>query len=575
MQEPYMFSFNRFSVLIIILLGAGIAPSLGDSWSTEPIIDMAADQDRSWTFLPFELKEGVNVLIDATGSFYEGDWIARAWILDADSRRLVWEMTEENSNKSGRRGKRRFNDELNLPQGRYEAYFASNTMTNIHIEGLSDFIEGIFSGFNYKDRFDKDWGISIYLPKDKTDLYASFDPEIGSNEIINLTEVEDDEHVKAGFSVNKEISVRVYSVCEGRTKSREMYDYGWIMNADTHQPIWQADIRKSENAGGAEKNRLFDEIITLEPGNYVVHFITDESHSFEEFNQMPPYDPRHWGITLWAQSGDFQDIEITPYEESEPEAVVDLTEVGDEELVSAGFALKQSAKLRVYALGEQPHSHSEFVDYGWVENANTKQVVWKMTDENTSYAGGGNKNRMANQVIELPAGNYMVYYTTDDSHSYDEWNAGPPMDPEHWGITLWLADSTQSSEVVQPYDEENDPSVLVKITKVGDDEHLHKAFSLKEDHTVRIFALGEGDRDEMYDYGWIENQDGEVIWKMRYENTLHAGGARKNRLVNETIKLNAGIYEVFYVTDGSHSFDEWNAVPPGNPTEWGITISLE
>ncbi|OGC02686.1 hypothetical protein A2V82_09445 [candidate division KSB1 bacterium RBG_16_48_16] len=566
---------SKFSVSIIVLLCTAISPCFSDSWSADPFVDMAAEEESSWTSFSFELKDRVDVLVDATGTFYNDDWIARAWILDSDSRRLVWEMTEDNSKKSGRKGKRRFYDELNLPRGRYEAYFSTNHITDIHIEGLSDVIDGIFRGFNYKSRFDKDWGISIYLPKDKTDLYAPFDAEGGTNEIVRLTEVENDEHVKAGFSVNKEIAVRVYSVCEGRTKSREMYDYGWIIDADTRQQVWQADIRKSENAGGSAKNRLFDETLTLKPGNYVVHFITDDSHSFEEFNQMPPYDLRHWGITLWVQSGDFQDVEITPYEESEPEAVVNLTGVGDEEFVSAGFTLAQNTKFRVYALGEQPHSNREFVDYGWIENAGTKEVVWKMTEENSTHAGGGNKNRVADQVIELPAGNYMVYYITDDSHSYDEWNAGPPIDPERWGITLWLADSTLSSDVVQPYTEEDDPSILAKITKVGDDEHLHKTFTLKEARAVRVFALGEGDRDEMYDYGWIEDRDGEVIWEMHYENTSHAGGARKNRLVNETIELDAGTYEVFYSSDGSHSFAEWNATPPGNPADWGITISLE
>jgi hypothetical protein len=80
----------------------------------------------------------------------------------------------------------------------------------------------------------------------------------------------------------------------------------------------------------------------------------------------------------------------------------------------------------------------------------------------------------------------------------------------------------------------------------------------------------------MADYGWIENtKTGETVWEMTYRATTAAGGAHKNRMVNKTILLEPGEYEVHYQTDGSHAFGEWNDDPPEDQIHWGITLYKE
>ncbi|MEE9270636.1 MAG: hypothetical protein V3V49_10300, partial [Candidatus Krumholzibacteria bacterium] len=54
----------------------------------------------------------------------------------------------------------------------------------------------------------------------------------------------------------------------------------------------------------------------------------------------------------------------------------------------------------------------------------------------------------------------------------------------------------------------------------------------------------------------------------------HAGGADKNRLYNDTLELEPGEYVLFYESDGSHSFNRWNAKPPADPWNWGVTVKL-
>jgi hypothetical protein len=77
----------------------------------------------------------------------------------------------------------------------------------------------------------------------------------------------------------------------------------------------------------------------------------------------------------------------------------------------------------------------------------------------------------------------------------------------------------------------------------------------------------------MYDYGWIEDaRTGTVVWEMTYGMTFHAGGGRKNRMVNTSIVLDKGEYVLRYRSDDSHSYAEWNVDPPDDREYWGITL---
>jgi CubicO group peptidase (beta-lactamase class C family) len=114
--------------------------------------------------------------------------------------------------------------------------------------------------------------------------------------------------------------------------------------------------------------------------------------------------------------------------------------------------------------------------------------------------------------------------------------------------------------------------VIAQIVQVVDKEDKTMAFSLKSSQEVRIFAIGEGQANEMFDYGWIENADtGAQVWRMEASRTTHAGGAGKNRKVDLVITLPAGNYKLRYKSDDSHAFDLWNALPP-DINFWGIAV---
>ena len=113
--------------------------------------------------------------------------------------------------------------------------------------------------------------------------------------------------------------------------------------------------------------------------------------------------------------------------------------------------------------------------------------------------------------------------------------------------------------------------VIAEIVKVLDNEDKTVAFNVASSQEVRIFAIGEGQPGEMFDYGWIEDDKGSRVWEMQEPKTTHAGGAGKNRKVDAVITLPAGNYKLRYKSDDSHAFDHWNSLPP-DINFWGIAV---
>ncbi len=115
-------------------------------------------------------------------------------------------------------------------------------------------------------------------------------------------------------------------------------------------------------------------------------------------------------------------------------------------------------------------------------------------------------------------------------------------------------------------------SAIAEINRVADDADKTVEFNLPEARSVRIFAIGEGQGGQMFDYGWIESAEtGKAIWEMKHGETTHAGGAGKNRKVDTVVMLPAGKYRLRYKADDSHSYDNWNSLPP-DVNFWGIAV---
>ncbi|HBY99686.1 MAG TPA: hypothetical protein DEO84_00045, partial [candidate division Zixibacteria bacterium] len=232
-------------------------------------------------------------------------------------------------------------------------------------------------------------------------------------------------------------------------------------------------------------------------------------------------------------------------------------------------------QIRIVCMGEWS---GEFADYGWIEDAASGKTVWELTYRNSEPAGGADKNRIFDGTVNLARGAYIAHYTSDDSHSYRDWNDSPPYDPEAWGLAIYAGNDFDKAKfhIIDEEQAQKSADVLVKMTRLGDNVHKRELFTLSKVTKIHIYAVGEGDSDEMFDYGWITNdKTNKTVWEMTYRNTEPAGGARKNRMFDDTVILEPGTYEVYFVTDGSHSYNDWNSAKPRDPASWGITISID
>ncbi len=117
---------------------------------------------------------------------------------------------------------------------------------------------------------------------------------------------------------------------------------------------------------------------------------------------------------------------------------------------------------------------------------------------------------------------------------------------------------------------------LVSFTKVGEAANLSKKITLSKESQILIICLGEGQYPQgIFDFGSITTTEGKKIWSMdTISNTFYGGGGLKNRLQIDVITLEPGEYNINYVTDVGHSFNNFNVREPNNPEWYGIQTVL-
>ncbi|MGD8518301.1 MAG: hypothetical protein PVG54_15155, partial [Anaerolineae bacterium] len=114
--------------------------------------------------------------------------------------------------------------------------------------------------------------------------------------------------------------------------------------------------------------------------------------------------------------------------------VASIEAVGHSARETVDFRLETCTRLRVYAIGQL--QGPSMVDYGFVEDATTGQIVWQMYPFETESAGYV-QNRRADRPLTLPAGAYRLHYHSDASHAFDDWGDRPPSH-RFWGISLFV-----------------------------------------------------------------------------------------------------------------------------------------
>ncbi len=495
----------------------------------------------------FTLDRAQEVRIEGVTFSSQSAWVpARIWLLDAQTRKVVWDAADAEL-ESRRRDLAPFDERVSLPAGDYELYLATFPGTaggwDRHGVDVRELMGKLREAIDVDGLEDLVGDLEVRVSGEGTPvgdgLKGAVRERLAGGAAAALLGLGDEADAQAGFALREPADVRV--VCVGEVSGDEVYDGGFIENADTGETVWRFDPDAARTAGGAAKNRVVDEIIHLPAGRFVAHFASDDSHAYPEFNALPPDDPLAWGLvvrTVKPAAGlveQFVAAEVTPRN-----VLAALTAVGNDEHRSSGFTLRRPMAVRVTAVGEG--FESEMADHGWIVDAGTHTTVWEMDYGRSEHAGGAEKNRLVEEVVKLPAGSYVAHFSTDGSHAFGDWNAAPPFERRRWGITVAAADAAFAPTDVAPYDPEQLEDALARVARVRDHQRRDATFTLERDADVEIYALGESDGREMADYGWIEEAGGgRRVWEMTHADTEHAGGAKKNRMFRGRVHLPAGI----------------------------------
>ncbi len=136
-----------------------------------------------------------------------------------------------------------------------------------------------------------------------------------------------------------------------------------------------------------------------------------------------------------------------------------IDSVGDYQNLSVTLEIESTGTYFVVSVGEG--DSDGLFDFGWLMNA-SKDTIWDFTDYEASYhAGGAVKNRIIIEPIVLQPGTYTLHYQSDDSHSFDKWNANQPTLSSLYGIALIQpADGNQSRDIVNLLGKIDDKFIL-------------------------------------------------------------------------------------------------------------------
>lgn len=99
-------------------------------------------------------------------------------------------------------------------------------------------------------------------------------------------------------------------------------------------------------------------------------------------------------------------------------------------------------------------------DYGWIEKGENDDIVWKMDYEKTNHGGGGNRNRVQIDIVDLKPGQYKLRYRSDDQHSYKQWVTSPPNHSELWGIQIFAISKSEKAAFKQKLQRRISPNSL-------------------------------------------------------------------------------------------------------------------
>jgi hypothetical protein len=267
------------------------------------------------------VKEQTNVIIEVLGEIStSGTLYDYAWLEQNESREKVWAMSLEKSTPAGGSSTNRKEEViLALSPGYYTLHYQTDESHSfgswekpepdnperwgVELFTLGSAAEGQASVEVIADA-------SSVAPTYSENALPGADIPSGSDTppgldttavlLVDMSQVGNDADLSQEINLTAETELRIEAQGEISTQGR--YDYGWIEDAASGQRVWEMTLSNTTPAGGEDRNRRFEGTIVIPAGDYLVHFVSDFSHAYGDFNDGPPAREDEWGLRIFARS---------------------------------------------------------------------------------------------------------------------------------------------------------------------------------------------------------------------------------------------------------------------------------
>ncbi len=129
------------------------------------------------------------------------------------------------------------------------------------------------------------------------------------------------------------------------------------------------------------------------------------------------------------------------------EAAAALLKIGEAANETKTFKVNEESDFLIVCLGEGQYPGKTLFDYGILSDKEGN-VLWQMDSTvNTFHAGGGIKNRIQIETLNLKPGDYYLKFGTDVGHSYGNFNVIPPNDSTWYGIQAIPIDRSTANDL--------------------------------------------------------------------------------------------------------------------------------
>ncbi|MEM0961175.1 MAG: hypothetical protein AAGK21_01385 [Bacteroidota bacterium] len=275
-------------------------------------------------------------------------------------------------------------------------------------------------------------------------------------------------------------------------------------------------------------------------------------------------------------------------------AAVSIDDLKPDRLRSESFVLDEPGTFALDVAGSYeetgtPGSDTTLAAYGWIVNRDTETLVWQLRAPRPER---GTLVSVAD-TLRLEPGTYDAYFASYGdplvratgprngslaervraalSRGGRSWVG----DAGRWRFRMTALDegARRTREGPWVYDELSGPEVVWEALQVGDRTRREGLLDVTEAASVRLQSITEitdgvvADRASIVRLGTRD-----TVWTASGDASRWAGGSLKNRVLDETVDLEPGLYRVTFETDRSHAYNDWTANPPRIPWRWGLSV---